>query len=483
MTSRQELYYFTAIARRLHDYEQLPGLDSDVSVVRHAAFTEGSLMWDDRAQDGGVPVSIAQEELTRSIQLQPEDSSRGGMVQGGLRLLVLLGSLLFAAGALAAPDEAALGKAEGYPICPLSARPDTRCLVSLVSRFDEVFPARKVARGTEARPLKRAAAEPVILYTYQSHGASGLDDYLSRNRTTGLLILKGDTILAERYQYDRKPEQRMASYSMAKTIVAMLVGIALSEGKIQSLDDRAERYVAELIGTPYGETPLRHLLTMSSGVRFTETYSGSDDVATLARLSLLGESDGGAATVMPFRTRDRPAGEKFHYSSAETQVLGLVLRAATGKPLAEYLSEKIWQPMGAEADASWIIDKGGYEAAYFGVNATVRDYARLGMLLANDGALDGRQIIPADWVRAATTPPAKQFEPGQTNSLYGYGYQTWILPGKERQFMLRGLRGQAVFVDPKAKLVMVHTAAGGVGEQGMGERIALWFAVVESLAK
>jgi len=140
--------------------------------------------------------------------------------------------------------------------------------------------------------------------------------------------------------------------------------------------------------------------------------------------------------------------------------------------------------MGAEADASWIIDKGGYEAAYFGVNATLRDYARLGMLLANDGALDGRRIIPAGWVRKATTPPAKQFQPGQTNALYGYGYQTWIIPsGKKRQFMLRGLRGQSVFVDPKSKLVMVHTAAGDVGDQGMGERIALWSGVVKSLAK
>jgi CubicO group peptidase (beta-lactamase class C family) len=429
-----------------------------------------------------VTVSPAQEGLSRLIHAQPEDSAHEEIVQGGVRLLVLLGSLFFAAGALAAPDEAALGKAEGYPICPQSLRPDTRCLVGLVSRFDEVFPARKVARGAEARPLKRATAEPAIRYRYQSQD-SGLDDYLSRHRTTGLLILKGDTILVERYQYDRKPEQRMLSMSMAKTIVAMLVGVALSEGDVQSLDDRAEKYVAELKATPYGETPIRHLLTMSSGVRFTETYSGSDDVATLSRLSVLGESDGGAATVMPFSTRDRPPGERFHYSSAETQVLGLVLRAATGKPLAEYLSEKIWQPMGAEADASWIIDKGGYEAAYFGINATVRDYARLGMLLANNGALGGRQIIPAGWVRSATTPPAKQFQPGQASPFFGYGYQTWILPGKERQFMLRGLRGQGVFVDPKSKVVMVHTAAGNVGDSGMGERIALWSGVVKSLAK
>ena len=411
-----------------------------------------------------------------------------GMRRRPSRLGLAIGAagLLFAGGALAAPDEAALAKDAGYPLCPPTLQTETRCLVSRVSRLDETFPARRIARGTETRPLQRAPAEPTIRYTVRSAGRSeviGLDDHLARTRTTGLLILKGDTIFVERYQYDRTPAHRMHSFSMAKTVVAMLVGIALADKHIQSLDDRAERYVPELAGTPYGETPIRHLLSMSSGVRFSEVYSGTDDVAMLARLSIVGESAGGAATVMPFRTRDRAPGERFHYSSAETQVLGLVLRAATGKPLADYLSEKIWQPMGAEADASWIIDKGGYEAAFAAINATLRDWGRLGMLLANDGARDGRQIIPADWVRAATTPPATQFEPGQTGGLLGYGYQTWIVPGSERQFMLRGLRGQGVFVDPKSKLVLVHTAAGEVGNPPLIALLTLWWGVADILGK
>lgn len=396
--------------------------------------------------------------------------------------LGLVAFLFLATNGFAAPDEEALGKAEGYPVCPGLARPETRCLVGLVSHFDEVFPARKVARGPQARALKRVATEPAIRYRFQSQDL-GLDDYLAGHRTTGLLILKDDTIIAERYQYDRKPEHRMASYSMAKTIVAMLVGVALADGRITSLDDRADKYVPELNGSPYGETPLRHLLSMSSGVRFTENYSGSDDVFELGRLSLLGQSAGGAATLMPFRTRDRAPGERWSYSSAETQVLGLVLRGATGRPLADYLSERLWVPMGAEADASWNIDKGGYEVAFIGVNATVRDYGRFGLLLANVGAVNGRQLIPASWVRAATTPPARQFEPGQTGSFLGYGYQTWIVPGAERQFMLRGLRGQAVLVDANSKVVMVHTAAGAIGGPGIGEMIALWSGVVKSLGK
>jgi CubicO group peptidase (beta-lactamase class C family) len=182
----------------------------------------------------------------------------------------LVALLFLATNGLAAPDEEALGKADGYPVCPGLARPETRCLVGLVSHFDEVFPARKVARGLQARALKRVATEPAIRYRFQGQDR-GLDDYLAGHRTTGLLILRDDTIIAERYQYDRKPEHRMASYSMAKTIIAMLVGIALADGKITSLDDRPDRYVPELTSSPYGETPLRHLLTMSSGVRSPRT--------------------------------------------------------------------------------------------------------------------------------------------------------------------------------------------------------------------
>jgi len=383
---------------------------------------------------------------------------------------------------LAAPDEEALGKSEGYPICSSLIAPEKRCLVGLVSRRDEVYAHRIVARSQSVRELKRAPSEPVIRIDYGQYGGT-LDDYLARNRTTGLLILEGDTILVERYQYDRTPEHRMTSFSLAKTVVAMLVGLALADGSIKSLDDPAQNYVVALAGTPYGETPIRHLLTMSSGVRFGEIDGGTDDVAIMARLSVLGESEGGAATVMPFRTRERPPGRKFSYASGDTQVLGLVLRAATGKPLADYLSEKVWKPMGAESDASWMIDKGGFETGFSGFNATLRDYGRLGMLLAYDGILDGRRILPDGWVKEATTPSATQFTPGQTGAgLYGYGYQTWLIGGKERHFVLRGRRGQAIFVDPQSKLVLVHTAADAASGPS-GDLLALWFSVTKLLAK
>ena len=182
--------------------------------------------------------------------------------------------------------------------------------------------------------------------------------------------------------------------------------------------------------------------------------------------------------MLPFTERLRPAGERFYYASAETQVLGLVLRAATGKPLADYLSEKIWQPMGAEADATWLTDAGGFEFGYAGLQATLRDWARLGMLLANDGSLDGRQIIPAVWVRAATKPEAGHLHPGRATPYNGYGYQTWIVPGGGRQFALLGIRGQAVFVDPDAKLVLVHTAVHAQArDPARANQYSLWNAV------
>jgi CubicO group peptidase (beta-lactamase class C family) len=380
-----------------------------------------------------------------------------------------------------APDEEALGRDEGYPVCAPAPRIETRCLVGMVSRRDEVAAARKVRRGETTFELHRVGVEPAFRYRWRG-AVAGIDDYLSRHRTTGLLILAGDTVLAERYQYDRNAAHRMTSMSMAKTVVAMLVGIALDEGSIRSIDDPAERYVPELAGTAYGATPIRHLLTMSSGVRFTETYNGEDDVARLAMLSLLGRSPGGAATVRPFDTRERDPGERFRYASAETQVLGLALRGATGVAVADYLSGKIWQTMGAEADASWLVDRGGYEATFTGLNATVRDYGRLGLLLANDGALGGRQVIPAAWVRAATTPAGDKLGPGNVRGLFGYGYQTWILGGKRRQFALRGVRGQAVFVDAEAKVVLVHTAAGEIGTP-VGELVTLWSGVVEALTR
>jgi CubicO group peptidase (beta-lactamase class C family) len=360
-----------------------------------------------------------------------------------VRTLVLLA---FASAAIAAPDEALLGKGQGYPTCRPGTGFEQRCLVGTFSRYDELIPSRKVPHGN-VRSLQRAP-EPQELE---------VDAFMASNRNTGLLILKGDTVLAERYQYDRKPTDRLTSFSMAKTVVAMLLGIALHERKIKSIDQKAEEYIPELKGQPYGETSLRHLLTMSSGVDPGQRMDGGDDTRALYSKTVLQQGPGGVDTVMGYPNRPRPAGTRFFYSSAETQVLGLVVRAAVGRNLSDYLSEKIWQPMGAEADAAWIVDRGGYELGYVGLNATLRDWGRLGLLLADGGARDGKQVIPAEWVKAATSAESPHLAPGVATRLNGYGYQTWLID-KEGRFALLGAYGQGVLVDPRSRVVMVHTA-------------------------
>jgi CubicO group peptidase (beta-lactamase class C family) len=196
--------------------------------------------------------------------------------------------------------------AEGFPRADPSTWWQAQYLVDSHSRMDEIFPAHRVDKPAAPRPLRRAAAEPAIGYRVEGEERT-LDGYLARHPTTGFLLVKDDTILVERYQYDRRDRQRFASWSMAKTVTAMLVGIAIDEGRIRSIDDRPSEYVPELAGTAYGATPIRHLLTMSSGVRFSEDYSGRDDVTRLATDTFRGVGPGGPAAVTALQRARRRA--------------------------------------------------------------------------------------------------------------------------------------------------------------------------------
>jgi CubicO group peptidase (beta-lactamase class C family) len=376
------------------------------------------------------------------------------------------------------PDAAAYGAGDGYPIGTRAQANQQRFMVGSYSRFDRLAPFHLVARPDAPSPL-RYAEQPLSLTI--SDRAGTLADYLDRHPVTGLLIAKGDTILFEQYQYGRTDRDRLLSQSMAKTITAMLVGIAVAERAIASVDDEAARYLPALAGTEYGSTSIRALLHMSSGVAFREDYSGTDDLARFGRDLLRGSPP--VAAIRQFNTRMFPPDTTFRYASIETEVLGLVLRNATGMPLADYLRERIWQPMGAEADASWIVDASGQEAAFCCFNAVLRDYARFALMLAHDGAWNGRQIIPRDWVIEATSRvyAYPHLLPGIATPRLGYGYQTWVLARPQRMFALLGTHGQAIYVDPASKLVLARTAvrlsASRDSEDAMG-LIALWNALL-----
>lgn len=349
------------------------------------------------------------------------------------------------------------------------------------SRFDEILPSRPVARAEMPRPLGRAAMPADFTYRFQGESRS-VDDYLARNPVTGLLIMQVGVILLERYQYDRRDTHRMTSWSMAKTIVALLIGIAKEEGAIRSLDDTPADYLPGFAGSEYGRTPLRDLLTMSSGVRFREDYDGTDDVTNLFRAAFGGA--GALSALVRFNQRDREPGVRFSYASSETNVLGLTLAAAVKRPLTDYLAEKIWRPMGAEADAAWLVDTTGEEASFCCFNAVLRDYARLGLMLAEGGRVGDRQVVPAAWIREATSVQAQHLAAGRATRYWGYGYQTWIFPGVGGDFALQGVRGQAVYVDPKSKLVLVNTAVRPSSrDAGVADTVALWQGLKEALAR
>jgi len=385
--------------------------------------------------------------------------------------------------AVAAPDEERLGKSAGYPI---GTRAnwffEERVRVGSFSNLDMLYPHNRLKRPASPLPLPVAAAELKFNYKFEDR-TLGVDDFLQRQRITGLLIIKDGEILLERYQYDRQPTHRLLSQSMAKPIVCLAVGLALAEGKIASLDDKVSKYVPKLAGYPYGETSIRNILRMASSVRFKEAYDGKDD---LARFSSIRSTRGAIEALRAFTVRDAREGTRFHYASSETVVLAVLIRAVTGQTLSEYLTERLWQPMGAEADATWISDIDGLENALGSFNAVLRDYGRLGVLLANDGAVGGKQILPKDFLLEATDwrkqPDA--FAPGRATPYFGYGYQFWTFPGATRRFALLGVYGQSIFVDPELKLVMVITAAAktaSVGKEPLGrERDAAWRGLIRN---
>lgn len=373
------------------------------------------------------------------------------------------------------------GAGRDYPMPPgpLAARSQPH-MVAGFSRFDELLAHRTIPRPPVASPLARAPRELALSYVHRGV-RQDVETYLARHPATGLLAIRDGTILLERYRYDRRDTHRFTSQSMAKTITAMLVGIAVAEGRIRSIDDPAQTYVPEFAGSALGRTPIRALLNMTSGLAFRETYDGTDDAARLSRELWRRDGPGTAAAVAGFAVREVPADTRFHYAGRDTVALGLVLARATGETLADLAASRIWGPIGAEADATWITDAAAQEAAHCCFGAVLRDWGRFGLLLARDGDWGGRQVIPRDWLRDATTAaPGSFLAPGAGGRFYGYGYQTWILPGARRQFALLGIHGQAILVDPAARLVLVHTAVRTqpTGDPEAGELISLWHALV-----
>ena len=275
----------------------------------------------------------------------------------------------------------------------------------------------------------------------------GLDEYMKAQNTAGIVILQDGKVRLERYGLGFSAAGRWTSFSVAKSFTSTLVGAAIQDGYIKSLDDTVSRYIPGLRGSAYDDVTIRQLLMMTSGVRWNEDYE--DPEADVAKFNNAKPDAGMDATVSYMRTlpRAHPPGTVWHYNTGETNLIGVLVSSATGKPLARYLEEKIWHPAGMEADATWLLGKTGHEIAGCCLQASTRDYARMGLVVLANGNVGGRQIVPTDWFAQATVKQQEIGEPGR-----GYGYQWWTYD--DGSVAAQGIFGQGIYIDPARRLVI-----------------------------
>jgi len=359
-------------------------------------------------------------------------------------------------------------------------------LPRLFRQMGERFPSRVVARG-DGPSFRFARAERPLDVSFAYLGATKtLDAFLDETATTGLLALQDDAIVHERYFRGADERSLLTSFSVAKSFTSALVGAAIDEGRIASVEVPVSEIVPALRGTPYEGIPLRHVLQMSSGVRFDENYA--DPFSDVDQMFLRSFVFGTPIDDTPKRlSRKGPSGQRFDYISVDTQVLGAVVRAATGRPMATYLSEKIWQPLGMESDASGVTDREGPDGAEYAfccLNVSLRDYARFGRLFLRGGDWDGKRVLSERWVRESVVPGAPYLvkSGGYTPDWdIGYQYQWWVPNGADAEFMAIGIYGQYVYVNPAKRVVIVKTSADPGYDTRDMETLAALRAIVRAL--
>ncbi|MGY0799422.1 serine hydrolase domain-containing protein [Lysobacter sp. A286] len=316
-------------------------------------------------------------------------------------------------------------------------------------QVDRRFPSDRVERGTHVRELPEGA--PLTLG--ETDGSSWLGNYMTQHHIAGVMVLQDGRVRLQRYALDFRPEQRWESFSVAKSVTSTLLGIALQQGHIASLDDALLTYIPELRDSAYADVTVQQLLTMTSGVRWNEDYADAEsDVAQMYR----GACVDGRAHVLSYLMklpRQWPAGTQWNYNTAETDLLGIVVERATRRSLATYLSDTIWKPYGMAADATWIKDEcDGSDTGGSGLSATLGDYARLGQFMLDGGRIAGEPVIAEAWLQGAMREQESLDAPER-----GYGYLWWT--DTDGSYAAIGIFGQMVYVDPARRLVIAQVAA------------------------
>ena len=331
----------------------------------------------------------------------------------------------------------------------------------------KLAPTRLIPKSDNPYPLTSAPRDFSDLQVTLGDREVTLDEYLEDQGVAGLIVVKNDEVLLENYRLGNTPETKWISFSVAKSLVAVLYGAAVRDGFVVSVDDKVSDYVPRLNGTSYADSSIRNVLQMASGVAWNEDYEDEEsDVASADYTSL------GIVNYLGNLPRAHAPGESFNYNTGETNLAGIVLRSAIGNNLATYTYEKIWQPFGMEHDAYWnLTERNGGEFGGCCLNASLRDYARLGIFAMNGGKLrDGTPVLADNWMADSTTP---------SNAYEGYGYFWWLWGNGA--YAALGIFGQAIYINPEHGLVIATHGARDVasGEQASKDRAAL-FAALEA---
>ncbi len=351
---------------------------------------------------------------------------------------------------------------------------------------DRMFATRTIERGEAVLPLRRG---PEVAPTYRiGDRRFGVDDYIDRTQAAGLLVLQDDTIVLERYALGLEEAIRWSSMSTIKSLTATLVGAALQDGKIGSLEDAVSTYVPALRGCAYDAVSIRHLLTMSSGVRWSELYTDRNSDVNRYSKSLGDKVPGGVLALMRGLEPEHSPGTRFNYNTGDTYVLGCLLSAATGETLAGYMSRTVWARLGMEFDAFYTLEsEGGQEIGGSRAGIALRDFGRFGLFLLRDGIVGGDRVLPAGWLDAAGSP-AFALDPA-TNSYgaTGYGYSWWL--DSDGAMVAVGFAGQTLYVNRARGVVIVTLSChpqppydAGYTVDFKAERRAFKAAVLEALA-
>ena len=341
-----------------------------------------------------------------------------------------------------------LPRGEDFLLLPPSIQPYAYRIV------DKLFAHRVVRRGPNVRELPRG---PEIAPRYVADGAEhDVASFMDRKAIVGLLVIRRGAVVLERYGLGLQETDRWSTMSTVKSMTAMLVGAAVRDGAIASIDEPLTRYLPALRNSAYEGVTLRHVMTMSSGTRWTEDYGDRNSDVNRYSKSLADKVPGGVLKLMASLERAHPPGTTFLYNSGDTYLLGAALSAATGRKLADYMSEKIWQPAGMECDAFYTLEsEGGQEIGGSRAGMVLRDFGRFGLFVANDGVIDGSRVLPEGWVAAAATPAFALATPPVVDITH-YGYSWWLGEGVMAAL---GHAGPRIDIFRDEELVVVTLAA------------------------